>query len=98
MDENMNPIYINQLRRREPTLVIRAVGEPSTPMKSTLDPEILIWCEEHNFYGLNNDRLHALSFCASRTTQSIPCLNNHPDKIDKTNNHLETDNHQSHDE
>jgi hypothetical protein len=39
----MNPIYINQLRRREPKLVIRAVGEPSTPVKSTLDPEILFF-------------------------------------------------------
>lgn len=56
MDENMNPIYINQLRRREPKLVIRAVGEPSTPVKSTLDPEILIWCEEHNFILVTNNR------------------------------------------
>jgi len=42
MDENVNPIYIAQLRRREAELVIRAVGEPDTPAKSTLDPEILV--------------------------------------------------------
>lgn len=41
MDENVNPLYTNQLRRREPDLVIRAVGEPDTPPKGTLDPEIL---------------------------------------------------------
>lgn len=42
MDENVNPVYINQVRRGETHLVIRAVGEPETPVKSTLDPDILI--------------------------------------------------------
>ncbi|MCL1471597.1 hypothetical protein [Argonema antarcticum] len=50
MDENLNPIYANQLRRRATDLVIRAVGEPDTPSKSTLDPEILLWC--HTQSGL----------------------------------------------
>ncbi|WP_293296847.1 MULTISPECIES: hypothetical protein [unclassified Microcoleus] len=35
MDENVNPVYINQLRRRESDLIIRAVGEPDTPHKGT---------------------------------------------------------------
>lgn len=56
MDENVNPIYIAQLRRREPELVIRAVGEPDTPPKSTLDPEILVWCEVYNFVLVTNNR------------------------------------------
>lgn len=56
MDENVNPVYINQLRRRKPDLVIRAVGEPDTPLKGTLDPEILIWCEAHNFVLITNNR------------------------------------------
>ncbi len=56
MDENVNPVYINQLRRRESDLIIRAVGEPDTPGKGTLDPEILIWCEVHNFVLLTNNR------------------------------------------
>jgi Domain of unknown function (DUF5615) len=56
MDENVNPVYINQLRRRKPYLVIRAVGEPDTPLKGTLDPEILIWCEAHNFVLITNNR------------------------------------------
>ena len=30
MDENENPVYINQLRRRKPDLIIRAIGEPDT--------------------------------------------------------------------
>lgn len=56
MDENVNPVYLNQLRRRESDLIIRAVGEPDTPPKGTLDPEILIWCEVHNFVLLTNNR------------------------------------------
>ena len=53
MDENVNPVYLNQLRRRESDLIIRAVGEPDTPPKGTLD---LIWCEVHNFVLLTNNR------------------------------------------
>jgi Domain of unknown function (DUF5615) len=56
MDENVNPVYINQLRRQKPDLVIWAVGEPDTPPKGTLDPEILIWCEVHNFVLITNNR------------------------------------------
>ncbi|MBW4608620.1 MAG: DUF5615 family PIN-like protein [Hassallia sp. WJT32-NPBG1] len=56
MDENVNPVYINQLRRRKPDLIIRAIGEPDTPLKGTLDPEILIWCEAHNFVLVTNNR------------------------------------------
>jgi len=40
-DENVNPEYVHQLRRRQPELVVRMIGEPSTPAKGTLDPEIL---------------------------------------------------------
>lgn len=56
MDENVNPVYINQLRRRKPDLVIRAIGEPNTPLKGTLDPEIIILCEAHNFVLITNNR------------------------------------------
>jgi hypothetical protein len=56
MDENVNPVYINQLRRRKPDLIIRAIGEPDTPLKGTLDPEIIIWCEAHNFVLVTNNR------------------------------------------
>lgn len=56
MDENIDPVYINQLRRRKPDLVIWAVGEPDTPIKGTLDPEILCWCEEYDFVLVTNNR------------------------------------------
>lgn len=56
MDENVNPAYANEIRRRVPELTIRAVGEINTPPKSTLDPAILIWCEEHDFVLVTNNR------------------------------------------
>ncbi|MBR8839841.1 MAG: DUF5615 family PIN-like protein [Stigonema ocellatum SAG 48.90 = DSM 106950] len=56
IDENVNPLYPNQIRQREPDIVIKVVGEPETPPKSTLDPEILCWCEDHNFVLVTNNR------------------------------------------
>jgi len=56
IDENVDPVYQIQIRRHEPDIVVRAVGEPATPIKGTLDPEILCWCEEHNFALVTNNR------------------------------------------
>lgn len=55
-DENVNPMYAQQLRRREPELVVKVVGEPGTPPKGTLDPEILIWCETYECILVTNNR------------------------------------------
>ncbi|MFN6479826.1 hypothetical protein [Nostoc sp. DedQUE07] len=38
IDENVNPIYPNQIRLQEPDIAIKVVGESGTPPKSTLDP------------------------------------------------------------
>lgn len=56
MDENVNPLYPTQIRRKNQDLVIRSVGEIGTPSLSTLDPEILLWCEEYNFILVTNNR------------------------------------------
>jgi hypothetical protein len=57
LDENVNPVYKIQLRQRRPDLVIWTVGgEPTTPPKGTLDPEILLWCEEYDFVLVTNNR------------------------------------------
>lgn len=56
IDENVDPIYTLQLRKRKPDLTVRAVGELGTPPKSTLDPEILLWCEEYDFILVTNNR------------------------------------------
>ena len=56
LDENVAPLYQTQLHQRKPDLVVWIVGDPGTPPKSTLDPEILCWCEEYNFVLVTNNR------------------------------------------
>ncbi|ALF55544.1 hypothetical protein ACX27_26275 [Nostoc piscinale CENA21] len=56
LDENVAPLYQVQLRRYNRDLVVWVVGDPGTPPKGTLDPEILCWCEEHDFSLVTNNR------------------------------------------
>jgi Domain of unknown function (DUF5615) len=56
MDENVIPAYTKHMRRRRPDLVIWVVGEIGAPGLGTLDPEILIWCEEYDFILVTNNR------------------------------------------
>lgn len=56
IDENVDPVYTIQLRRLKPDLFVMAVGDLTTPQKGTLDPEILLWCEENNFVLVTNNR------------------------------------------
>ncbi|MBR8832832.1 MAG: DUF5615 family PIN-like protein [Stigonema ocellatum SAG 48.90 = DSM 106950] len=56
IDENVHPAYATQIRKLEPSIVTRIVGEPGTPDKGTRDPEILNWCEKHNFLLVTNNR------------------------------------------
>ncbi len=69
MDENVDFVYKIQLRRREPDVVVRAVGEPGAPPKRTSDPEILCWCEEYNFVLLTNNRKSMPVHLADHITQ-----------------------------
>lgn len=55
MDENVTPAYATQIRRKQPQLIVRVVGEVGTPRKSTLDPEILLWCEDYSFILVTNN-------------------------------------------
>ena len=56
VDENLPPIYQIQLLRRKSDLTVWVIGEPGTPSKGTLDPEILTWCEQHRFMLITNNR------------------------------------------
>ena len=56
LDENLDPLYKAQLLINKPDLVVYAVGDPGTLPKSTLDPEILCWCEENGFILIANNR------------------------------------------
>lgn len=56
LDENVDPLYKVEILTRNPNLIVWCVGEPETPSRGTLDPEILKWCEEYNFILVTNNR------------------------------------------
>ncbi|RKU33347.1 hypothetical protein C6499_01470 [Candidatus Poribacteria bacterium] len=56
IDENISPEYRTQLRNHESSLKVLAVGDEGAPPKSTSDPEILVWCEQHQFSLITNNR------------------------------------------
>jgi hypothetical protein len=56
LDENVDTAYQQQLRRHDASLTVWAVGDPGAPLKGTLDPEILHWCETHGFMLVTNNR------------------------------------------
>lgn len=49
IDENTTPAIADQLRRRQPALEARHIGEETAPPNGTLDPDILLWIEAHDF-------------------------------------------------
>lgn len=55
LDENVDKVYQRQFLRRNPSLIMWVVGDPGAPPRGTLDPEILCWCEEHNFILVTNN-------------------------------------------
>ncbi len=55
IDENISPKYSTQLLYHEPSLTVMAIGDDGAPARSTPDPEILKWCEQHYFILVTND-------------------------------------------
>ncbi len=56
LDENVDVLYHAQLLERESTLVTWMVGTPGTPPKGTVDPTLLLWCEQNSFILVTNNR------------------------------------------
>ena len=56
IDENVDPLYKQQLLKKNSEIRAYSVGDPGCPPKSTLDPEILCWCEENDFILITNNR------------------------------------------
>ena len=56
LDENVNPILRSGLLREKPSLTVWQVGMLGVPAFGTLDPEILVWCEENGFILVTNNR------------------------------------------
>src|SRR2546421_1792103 len=55
-DEHVPPLYREQLLRLNPELVIWHVGSVRTPPFGSPDPAILVWCEDHDFVLVTNNR------------------------------------------
>jgi|SRR5262245_9850509 len=56
LDEHVNPRLRKALKRLAPDIVVWRLGDPGAPPLSTLDPEILLWCEDHGFSLVTNNR------------------------------------------
>lgn len=56
LDENVIPSLRTQILRRDASLCVWMVGDPDTLARGTLDPEILVWCEEREFILVTNNR------------------------------------------
>ncbi len=56
LDENVDLSYQIQFLRQNSSLVMWVVGGPSAPLRGTLDPEILCWCEEYGFVLVTDNR------------------------------------------
>jgi hypothetical protein len=56
LDENVDPDLRAALKAKWPEMVVWHIGDPSTPPDQTPDPVILVWCEEHGFVLVTNNR------------------------------------------
>jgi len=69
LDENVDKVYKRQFIQRNPTLIMWVVGDPGAPPRGTLDPEILCWCEEHDFLLVTNNRTSMPGYLAEHVAQ-----------------------------
>ncbi|MBL7044522.1 MAG: DUF5615 family PIN-like protein [Pirellulaceae bacterium] len=56
LDENVDPDLRVALHRDCPVMTVWIVGDPGSPERGTLDPDILRWCEANDFALVTNNR------------------------------------------
>ena len=56
LDENVDPDLRTALHRQYPDMVVWTLGDPGTPKRGTLDPEILQWCQANRIILVTNNR------------------------------------------
>ncbi len=56
LDEHVTDALRAEFRRRAPEIRIWRVGQPGAPSIGTADPQILRWCEQHEFMLFTNNR------------------------------------------
>ena len=69
VDENATPALANQLRRRQPNMNVLTIGDDTAPPKGTLDPNILLWLEEHDYSLVTRNRKSMPSHLQEHVTQ-----------------------------
>jgi hypothetical protein len=56
LDENVDRALLNGLRQHHFEITVWLIGDPGSPPRQTPDPDILIWCEAHDFLLVTNNR------------------------------------------
>lgn len=56
LDEHINPAIQRQLLRLDPQIEVVAIGQEDGPPKGTLDPDLLLWLEEHRYLLVTENR------------------------------------------
>lgn len=56
LDEHILPAIRQQLIHKAPDLIVWIIGDPDAPPKGTGDPDLLLWCESHEFLLITNNR------------------------------------------
>jgi len=55
LDEHIDPAFRTQLVHADPDLIVWIIGDPGAPLRGTLDPDILVWCENNGFLLVTTD-------------------------------------------
>ena len=56
LDEHVNRAIQRQLRRLDKQIEVLAIGDPEAPLPGTMDPEILVWLENHAYLLVTANR------------------------------------------
>jgi hypothetical protein len=56
LDEHVDPRLKKAIKKISPDTVVWRIGDIAAPLPGTLDPELLLWCEEYDFSLVTNNR------------------------------------------
>ena len=56
LDEHVTPRLKMAVHQHRPEIIVWCIGDPGTPSRGTLDPDILLWCEANGFSLVTENR------------------------------------------
>jgi hypothetical protein len=56
LDEHVPPSLKMAVHQHRPEIIVWCIGDPGTPPRGTLDPDILLWCEANGFSLVTENR------------------------------------------